>query len=215
MDISLEHGWWVAPQPYPGPRWPPPIGIAATARQAASGYALRALPQRRTYTTCRGINVGDGDDQIWRRVEQDLLMFVSRRLRCFLSYSRLDAVLASRLAFDLRTQGREVWRDEDCISPGALWDREIEAAIRGATHVLYLVSVHSVASRTVADELSLAQDCNKIVVPCIFQQVELPMRVRRNQSIDFSSDYESALRALLWQLTEWPSRRVTPHRAIP
>jgi len=124
-------------------------------------------------------------------------------------------VLASRLAFDLRTQGREVWRDEDCISPGALWDREIEAAIRGATHVLYLVSVHSVASRTVADELSLAQDCNKIVVPCIFQQVELPMRVRRNQSIDFSSDYESALRALLWQLTEWPSRRVTPHRAIP
>jgi hypothetical protein len=28
-----------------------PIGIAAAARQAASGYALRALPRRKTYTT--------------------------------------------------------------------------------------------------------------------------------------------------------------------
>jgi hypothetical protein len=28
-----------------------PIGIAVAARQAASGFALRALPRRMTYTT--------------------------------------------------------------------------------------------------------------------------------------------------------------------
>ena len=28
-----------------------PTGIAVATRQAASGYALRALPQRKTYTT--------------------------------------------------------------------------------------------------------------------------------------------------------------------
>ncbi|MBA3834084.1 MAG: hypothetical protein H0X34_19775 [Chthoniobacterales bacterium] len=33
-----------------------PNGIAAAARQAASGYALRALPQRKTYTTSWDIN---------------------------------------------------------------------------------------------------------------------------------------------------------------
>jgi len=33
-----------------------PIGIAAAARQVASGYALRALPQRKTYTTSWDIN---------------------------------------------------------------------------------------------------------------------------------------------------------------
>jgi hypothetical protein len=33
-----------------------PTGIAVAARQAASGYALRALPRRKTYTTSRDIN---------------------------------------------------------------------------------------------------------------------------------------------------------------
>jgi len=48
-----------------------PIGIAVAARQAASGYALRALPQRRTYTTSGGIN-----RPIWPAIfiRADLLM---------------------------------------------------------------------------------------------------------------------------------------------
>jgi hypothetical protein len=33
-----------------------PTGIAVAARQAASGYALRALPRRKTYTTSWDIN---------------------------------------------------------------------------------------------------------------------------------------------------------------
>ncbi len=33
-----------------------PTGIAATARQAASGSALRVLPRRKTYTTSWDIN---------------------------------------------------------------------------------------------------------------------------------------------------------------
>ena len=33
-----------------------PSGIAAAARQAASGYALRALPRPKTYTTSWDIN---------------------------------------------------------------------------------------------------------------------------------------------------------------
>jgi len=33
-----------------------PTGIAVATRQAASGYALRALPRRRTYTTSWDIN---------------------------------------------------------------------------------------------------------------------------------------------------------------
>jgi hypothetical protein len=34
-----------------------PTGIAAAARQAASGYALRALPRQKTYTTSWDINI--------------------------------------------------------------------------------------------------------------------------------------------------------------
>jgi hypothetical protein len=35
-----------------------PTGIAAAARQAASGFALLALPRRKTYTTSWDINGG-------------------------------------------------------------------------------------------------------------------------------------------------------------
>ena len=37
-----------------------PTGIAAAARQAASGFALRALPPRKTYTTSWDINSATG-----------------------------------------------------------------------------------------------------------------------------------------------------------
>src|SRR6185436_18224512 len=37
----LEHGWWVAPQPYPGPRWPPLAGWRHSS--AASRYAVVGL----------------------------------------------------------------------------------------------------------------------------------------------------------------------------
>jgi len=43
--ISLKDKvWWVAPQTYPDFTMATPKGAAA-ARQAASGYALRALPR--------------------------------------------------------------------------------------------------------------------------------------------------------------------------
>ena len=40
-----------------------PTGIATAARQAASGFALRALPRRKTYTTSWDINAGAAPQQ--------------------------------------------------------------------------------------------------------------------------------------------------------
>jgi len=52
-------------------------GIAVAARQAASGYALRALPQRRTYTTSGGINQPNVRSHFERlnRVDEDLSLW--------------------------------------------------------------------------------------------------------------------------------------------
>jgi hypothetical protein len=41
-----------------------PTGIAAAARQAASGYALRALPRQKTYTTSWDINSGAAHERL-------------------------------------------------------------------------------------------------------------------------------------------------------
>jgi hypothetical protein len=47
-----------------------PTGIAVAVRQAASGYALRALPRQRTYTTSWDINHHPGVRSSRARLEQ-------------------------------------------------------------------------------------------------------------------------------------------------
>src|SRR5664280_3924153 len=49
-----DQGGWIAPQPYPGSRWPPRSGRPAAVRQAASGYALRASPHTERLTPLPG-----------------------------------------------------------------------------------------------------------------------------------------------------------------
>src|SRR5664280_1287046 len=49
-----DQGGWIAPQPYPGSRWPPRSGRPAAVRQAASGYALRASPRTERLTPLPG-----------------------------------------------------------------------------------------------------------------------------------------------------------------
>lgn len=118
----------------------------------------------------------------------------------FVSYSHKDIAFASKLSMGLRAKGIKVWRDEEDIPSGSLWDQEIEKALKNATHVLLIASSNSVNSRIVIDELSFALDKNKIVIPCVIEAVELPMRIRRSQWIDFTKDYEMAFNQLVQQL---------------
>lgn len=146
-----------------------------------------------------------GDEHGQEVLMAHLSRIVPRRASCFMSYSREDSSFASKLSLDLRAEGINVWRDEDDIPSGASWDKEIESALTKTTHILFLVSPKSVASRTVTDEISFAIERNKIVIPCIIASAEIPMRVRRHQWIDFDKGYDVALSKLLRELREWSS----------
>ncbi|HLI66354.1 MAG TPA: toll/interleukin-1 receptor domain-containing protein [Caulobacteraceae bacterium] len=115
----------------------------------------------------------------------------------FLSYARADSVVALRIAGGLKTAGVELWVDQHDIRPSEHWDRAVEAALRAAEGVIVILSPRSAASANVADEVSLALDAGKRVIPILVEPAQAPLRMTRLQFIDATKDEADALRRCL------------------
>ena len=115
----------------------------------------------------------------------------------FLSYARKDSQVTLKLASDLKAMDVDVWLDQVDIPPGERWDRAVEAALKRSTRLIVILSPASVASENVMDEVSYAIEEKKDIVPVIFEDCERPLRMRRFQFINFTTDYASALKKLL------------------
>jgi hypothetical protein len=111
----------------------------------------------------------------------------------FLSYSRNDQAIALRFAVDLKTAGVDVWVDQLDIPVGHNWDRAVEAAVRVCEGLIVVLSPHSVASENVADEVSVAIQDSKKIVPILIEKCAVPLRLHRVQYIDATADYQVAL----------------------
>ena len=115
----------------------------------------------------------------------------------FLSYAREDAEFVLRLAKDLRVGGAGVWVDQLDISPGQRWDRAVEDALAKCLELVVVLSPAAVESTNVMDEVSLALEDGKTVVPVLHSQCKVPFRLRRLQYVDLSLDYKAGLDRLL------------------
>ena len=115
----------------------------------------------------------------------------------FLSYAREDAEFVLRLAKDLRVGGAGVWVDQLDISPGQRWDRAVEDALAKCLELVVILSPAAVESTNVMDEVSLALEDGKTVVPVLHSQCKVPFRLRRLQYVDLSLDYKAGLDRLL------------------
>lgn len=124
--------------------------------------------------------------------------------RYFLSYARADGQFALRLAEDLRAHGLDIWIDQIDILPSQRWDRALEAALREAAGVLVVLSPRSVASENVMDEVGFALDRAKDIIPVLYEECDVPIRISRVQRIDFTRDYHSALERCRSALTGRP-----------
>ena len=120
--------------------------------------------------------------------------------RLFFSYSRHDKDFVLRLAKDLRSVGVNLWIDQLDIAPGDRWDRGVEEALAAAPAVLVVLSPDSVNSQNVMDEVSLALDEKKRIVPILIRQCNVPFRLRRLQYVDFTAGYDAGLAALVGAL---------------
>ena len=115
----------------------------------------------------------------------------------FLSYAREDAEFVLRLAKDLRVGGAGVWVDQLDIAPGQRWDRAVEDALAKCLELVVILSPSAVESTNVMDEVSLALEDGKMVVPVLHSQCKVPFRLRRLQYVDLSLDYKAGLDRLL------------------
>lgn len=131
----------------------------------------------------------------------------------FLSYSRADADVALRLANDLRRAGASIWVDQLDIKPSDRWDRAVEAGLRESAGVVLVMSPRSVASENVLDEISVALDAGKHVVPVLVEACQAPLRLARVQFIDATRDYDAALESCVTALGNVGVAPLAPARA--
>lgn len=111
----------------------------------------------------------------------------------FVSYSRRDQEFALRLAVDLRAAGAAIWMDQVDIRPSDRWDRSIEAAVRDCTGLVLVLSPNSAASDNVLDEVALAFEAGKPVIPVLIETCQIPLRLARVHQIDARNDYAGAV----------------------
>lgn len=111
----------------------------------------------------------------------------------FLSYSRRDQEFALRLAIDLRAAGAAIWMDQVDIRPSDRWDRSIEAAVRDCTGLVLVLSPNSAASDNVLDEIAVAFEAGKPVIPVLIETCRIPLRLARVHQIDAREDYAGAI----------------------
>ncbi len=122
----------------------------------------------------------------------------------FLSYSREDLQVARRFADALQKAGFSVWWDQ-AIRSGETYDQVTEDALRAAKAVVVLWSTHSVRSRWVRSEATVALRQNTFV-PVMIEPCERPVMFELNQAGDLSgwkgSTKDQAWRALLADIGE-------------
>jgi hypothetical protein len=111
----------------------------------------------------------------------------------FLSYSRIDAVIALRIASELRSLGVQIWVDQLDIPAGVAWDSSVHEALKLSESVVILLSKSSVESPNVLDEIAYAIDEQRQIVPVLLEPCEKPFRLRRLQHIDLSGDFAAAI----------------------
>ncbi len=118
----------------------------------------------------------------------------------FVSYSRKDLAFVQKLVKDLKAGGATVWLDKSDIEAGTEWDRAVQLALTSCQQMLLVLSPTSAASDNVLDEITVAIRTQKTILPILYQDCEVPIRVSRLQYIDFRGDYSEAMADLLRQL---------------
>jgi hypothetical protein len=114
-----------------------------------------------------------------------------------LSYAREDSQFALQLAKGLRASGESIWLDQLDIAPGERWDKSVEEALASCGRVLVILSPISVASTSVVDEVPYALDERKTLIPILYRDCPIPLRLRRLQYVDFRANYPGGMQNLL------------------
>ena len=90
----------------------------------------------------------------------------------FVSYSRADREIVVDLVAGLDARGLRAWVDLEDIPPSAEWMAEIRAAIVASDGYLVVVSPSLASSEVCAEELELAREAGKRIVPVMVRPTD-------------------------------------------
>ncbi|WP_411894338.1 toll/interleukin-1 receptor domain-containing protein [Winogradskyella sp. A2] len=115
----------------------------------------------------------------------------------FVSYSSKDRPFALGLVKELQNLGADVWIDQLGIGLGENWDNAIEEALEKSETFMLILSPTSVESPNVQDEVSIAINTQKKMVPILIEECKLPMRWQRRQYADLANNPDKAINDIL------------------
>ncbi|HXO28420.1 MAG TPA: toll/interleukin-1 receptor domain-containing protein, partial [Thermoanaerobaculia bacterium] len=90
-----------------------------------------------------------------------------RRLRVFLSYSRLDGEFAQTLRDRLIADGCDAFLDLHDIVKGEPWEERLQKLIGSADAILFIVTPAAVRSEYCDWEINEAERLNKRILPVV------------------------------------------------
>jgi hypothetical protein len=90
------------------------------------------------------------------------------------SYATADRERALAIADALEREGVAVWIDRRGLHGGDMWAAEITAAIRSCTVLVIVCTAASIVSRNVRQEIQLAWDHDRPIVPLLLEPVAFP-----------------------------------------
>src|ERR1700738_3682882 len=92
----------------------------------------------------------------------------------FLSYASADREKALHIADLLEAHGLSVWIDRKSIAGGTSWSTEIVRGIKGCTVFLVACSPAAAASPNVQQEIQLAWENHRPLVPLLLESTHFP-----------------------------------------
>lgn len=111
----------------------------------------------------------------------------------FVSYSTTDLTDVQELEAKLATRGIEVFVAHHSVLPGESLTQEIKNAIGRCDIFILLWSQNAKDSDWVAQEIGIANQLNKLIVPLLFEEnLELPGFIRDLKYIDVPKDRQLA-----------------------
>ena len=110
-------------------------------------------------------------------VKHEFEIFVEdvKTQKVFISYSHEDKAFAKKLAQELENKGNRVWWDYSALKGGQDWQNEIQKAINECDYFLVILTPQAVISDWVGNEITLAIQKNKKIIPLYLKTCEVPL----------------------------------------
>lgn len=111
----------------------------------------------------------------------------------FISYSRKDGDFARKLNQRLQEAGKTTWFDQESISSGVDFEKEIFKGIDGADNIVFVISPDSIESEYCENEVLYAYEKGKRFITLLYRETNpetMPETLRVINWIDFSQEDE-------------------------